>query len=246
MMKLILTSISTISFFSFGQIEISHSENPDVVLNGQELRIIVDPSANFNSGTHHTFNIKNVSSENYNLILKKQVVDVCPGTLYALAWKICYQYQAHTQPFFEHTPALLEANEVSSFILSYLPEGQDCCSLFKCTWTNEDTDEVMATVFVRYEHSVGENCSSADVKNNFELDYKIYPNVTSDFVTVELEGASKLSYKFVDVSGRLISEGILLKENDTFQIDVKGMNPGDYVLCLDSDKGILKERIIIE
>ena len=76
--------------------------------------------------------------------------------------------------------------------------------------------------------------------DELELDVSIYPNPTSDFITVNVQNES--SIRIVDISGKeLINETII----DSKMIDVSIFDSSVLFVELSSDKGRKVERIIL-
>ena len=74
---------------------------------------------------------------------------------------------------------------------------------------------------------------------------KIYPNPSSDFINLDLSNSDTkvLSIKISTIQGQIISEQIIT--NLIEHISVANLSKGIYVLQLNSDKGILTQKIII-
>lgn len=72
--------------------------------------------------------------------------------------------------------------------------------------------------------------SSLGVNENYLVkNFSIYPNPSTDFVTVKAnDNFSDLTYSILDIQGRQISKGEL--ENVTTSIDLSELNPGVYFL----------------
>ena len=72
-----------------------------------------------------------------------------------------------------------------------------------------------------------------------ETEIKIYPNPSSDIVTVEVsDGISSEKFRIVDVSGREIMSGDIRLKTSAANIDISSLQRGLYFLIL-SDKGNL-------
>lgn len=74
----------------------------------------------------------------------------------------------------------------------------------------------------------------------------VYPNPARDFVTIEgLSSSNIMSYKVVDLNGRIVKSKENINENST-QINISDLQSGVYMMTINSDKGSTIKKIIKE
>ena len=77
------------------------------------------------------------------------------------------------------------------------------------------------------------------------LQARIYPNPSSDFIYVEIEGTAVVGYSLFDVSGRLLRNEVISSQND-FSISLQDFSNGIFILVLERENGtVLQERIFL-
>ncbi|GAB4298035.1 MAG: hypothetical protein Kow0068_22050 [Marinilabiliales bacterium] len=80
--------------------------------------------------------------------------------------------------------------------------------------------------------------------NNFSQNQiYIYPNPASDYIFIENDNAKPVSYRLCDINGQILFKRIF--NNNKEIINIKNFNPGVYILQLNLDNKIIKEKIII-
>ncbi len=66
---------------------------------------------------------------------------------------------------------------------------------------------------------------------SFDTDYTIYPNPVNQHINIHFKNNSDiLHYKISDVSGNIILQGLLNKDNHQNSISLEGLQPGIYIL----------------
>jgi len=69
----------------------------------------------------------------------------------------------------------------------------------------------------------------------------VYPNPATDFLNVE-SGATKIkNYQLFNVAGKLVREGVYNRN-----LEVSDLNNGLYVLRLETNKGVVHQKVMIE
>jgi len=75
---------------------------------------------------------------------------------------------------------------------------------------------------------------------NTELDWEVYPNPTSDILTIKLNEINSAEFRLLSMNGQTVRTGII---NDQDQkIDVSDLSKGIYMLFLLTDEGIATKR----
>lgn len=88
------------------------------------------------------------------------------------------------------------------------------------------------------------NIEDPDGLNNVSLHGKVYPNPTNDFLLVELNATDVKGYCLFGIDGKqLLKQEI---ELSSFQIDVRSLNAGLYLLVVETAAGNLQQRIIVD
>lgn len=78
------------------------------------------------------------------------------------------------------------------------------------------------TVFRFYpEYAIG-------IVENEKANINLFPNPTSDYITIQNEQNIKLNYKILSVDGRVVLKGFSSEQN--LQIDLRDLNPGMYFI----------------
>lgn len=99
------------------------------------------------------------------------------------------------------------------------------------------SDNITEAALDRFIISEG---NTAAIEENVVSDFKIYPNPTSNELTIQFEGSSE--FIIVDGLGRMISYG-KLSENGSTKIDVSNLNEGVYFIQIDGKtKQFLKTK----
>lgn len=75
------------------------------------------------------------------------------------------------------------------------------------------------------------------------ITYEVFPNPTTDQITVRADAIVSGRLRLIDVSGRIHFESKFGGTN-TEIIDLKGLNPGIYVLQIDTPAGLVNKRVI--
>ncbi|WP_287443241.1 M36 family metallopeptidase [Algoriella sp.] len=71
----------------------------------------------------------------------------------------------------------------------------------------------------------------------------IYPNPVKDLVYISTKDEVK-QYEIIDVTGRVISSGVLKTENNVKSVSTAHLSSGLYILKLHTDKGVVTKKII--
>jgi len=80
--------------------------------------------------------------------------------------------------------------------------------------------------------------NTTDLQNT--LDWKVYPNPTSDILTVKLMDIASANFKLLGMNGQTVLEGRIGNQNNS--IDVSELPQGIYLLSLETKNGIATKR----
>lgn len=76
-----------------------------------------------------------------------------------------------------------------------------------------------------------------------EFSYNVYPNPAYDQVTVKCTHNVK-SYTVVNYVGQIVLQDVV--NTDNFSVDIRSLSPGMYFIQLDTEQGIVTEKISVE
>jgi hypothetical protein len=107
------------------------------------------------------------------------------------------------------------------------PEGSVAFSIGIPVYTYFDNDGGSITQGVQHTYDVEEDLSIDE--NDFLL-IKVYPNPSSDLITLELDGV--FQYRLFDSKGALIAES---SGEKSAQIDMRHLTPAAYFIKVSSD-----------
>jgi exonuclease III len=80
------------------------------------------------------------------------------------------------------------------------------------------------------------------LQTDFEKDFNIYPNPAEDQLNVSYDGVSSFTLILSDMQGReLFQKDCQLMDN---QVDMSDLNPGNYLLSIQNQKGSFTKKII--
>lgn len=98
----------------------------------------------------------------------------------------------------------------------------------------------------------GENdCGITSTTNQIEMNYNklltIYPNPSVDKFTVDLSKImySKIIWKVFSSKGAEVKNGLISQFDNTLEFNLKGLSAGIYLLVLDVDGELIKNKIIL-
>lgn len=97
-------------------------------------------------------------------------------------------------------------------------------------WLNKDAQTVYS-----------EDCATLSNTENVLTTFKVYPNPTRDYLSVEL--MDDFNYTITDLKGNLLIKGELFKNSNTIQ--VSELAQGVYFINLQNNKAKLTKKIII-
>jgi hypothetical protein len=83
-----------------------------------------------------------------------------------------------------------------------------------------------------------------DIKSNISI--KVYPNPTSEQLTIDNIQGIELTYILCDMDGRVVGNGQILPTSKATQIDVSQYHRGHYTLKIISNSSIEIHKIFIQ
>ena len=85
-----------------------------------------------------------------------------------------------------------------------------------------------------------------DVNDHKTLDFGIYPNPSSNEITIELEALQPgMTWSVLDIQGRKVKEGLVKSKRQV--IDVNNLKSGVYFVLLMGEKAVLgKQKLLVE
>ena len=99
---------------------------------------------------------------------------------------------------------------------------------------------VTKTWLVKFDENgrvVGDT-TSAVITSSDKLDFRVYPNPTSDLLYIEHDAAETLQYRLVDVLRNVVIESPRTQQATTYIITTAHLASGTYFLQAISDKGL--------
>lgn len=81
---------------------------------------------------------------------------------------------------------------------------------------------------------------------NFLTSIKIYPNPTTDFVTLEVDDIEETNVSIIDVLGQSYGINGLSNGNGTMNFDLTGLNAGIYFVLIEKGELLTTRKIVVE
>lgn len=97
------------------------------------------------------------------------------------------------------------------------------------------------------QQTKGEQLYVPDIEEPAKVEMYVYPNPTSDFVNISLNGVElegQRSYRLYDIQARLLKQNTI-SETET-QVSLNNLSPSIYILAVYIDNKILKSFKIIK
>ncbi|SEA93556.1 Por secretion system C-terminal sorting domain-containing protein [Flavobacterium gillisiae] len=87
--------------------------------------------------------------------------------------------------------------------------------------------------------------STLENKNNFN-NIKIYPNPSGGLFKISKEGSVPLNLQIFDITGKLLTETVLIKLESELHLDKPLFNQGVYILKFSNERGAFISKIIVK
>ena len=133
-------------------------------------------------------------------------------------------------------PAYLPSNSTSHTIITYTGTLSGVFATVNIVNTSDNW-------LIDYSTSGEVNiirASTLNIEDINKVNFIVYPNPTSEYINIESTIAIE-NIKLFDLLGK-----VLISTNKVLKIDVKGLTVGAYFLQIESKKGKITKKIIIE
>lgn len=92
---------------------------------------------------------------------------------------------------------------------------------------------------------INPNCTLSVNSVNMTLTFEIFPNPTQDILNINTNSHNSIkSVKIYNTVGQLVFTKISYIEENMVELDIASLNPGVYLALIDSEQGVLIEKII--
>ena len=90
--------------------------------------------------------------------------------------------------------------------------------------------------------------SSAKIDNLQSLDIQAYPNPTSDFIAIQLNGLinSELNLELIDLTGKIIKTTTINPGSTIGYFDTATLYSGTYIIHISNDKETIIKKVMIK
>ena len=108
-----------------------------------------------------------------------------------------------------------------------------------------------ASIFFDYNSPVITNTATTRVQittgiaDNKKLAFKLFPNPSSEKITVELPYAGNGKWLLTDISGKIIKQSNIENNTISFDINVNDIESGTYLLSIESNDNLSSSKIVI-
>jgi Leucine-rich repeat (LRR) protein len=108
-----------------------------------------------------------------------------------------------------------------------------------------------ASIFFDYNSPVITNTATTRVQittgiaDNKKLAFKLFPNPSSEKITVELPYAGNGKWLLIDISGKIIKQSNIENNTKSFDINVNDIESGTYLLSIESNDNLSSSKIVI-
>ncbi len=78
-----------------------------------------------------------------------------------------------------------------------------------------------------------------------ESGFRIYPNPADDRINISLpNGLNQFNYKILDVTGKVLSEGVSFSDGNILELEIRDFKAGLYIFELNDNRQVLRKRFI--
>jgi hypothetical protein len=125
------------------------------------------------------------------------------------------------------------------------------CSFYPSNYSGFSGHNLVAGNTIESNNNISSSCNLSLSNQNFEdnpFDFKIYPNPTSDLITIQIEGINnqELNIELYDLQGKLIKETKLSKGLTISYLDIQTVYSGTYLIKISTNELSLTRKIIVE
>ncbi len=97
-----------------------------------------------------------------------------------------------------------------------------------------------------FEFSFNTDFSISVDEFDFLTSIKVYPNPTTDYVTLEADDLEGSNVSVVDMSGRTYKAPIIARNNKTITIDLLGLTSGIYFVLIEKGDVVTTRKVVVE
>lgn len=108
-----------------------------------------------------------------------------------------------------------------------------------------------ASIFFDYNAPVITNTATTKIEittsvaSNRKLAFKLFPNPTSEMITVELPYTGNGKWILTDISGKVIKQNIITNNTSIFNVEVNDVSNGTYLMSLEMNGNTSTSKVVI-
>jgi hypothetical protein len=124
------------------------------------------------------------------------------------------------------------------------------CTFYPSSYSGFNNQLFSSPTIIENSNSVSSSCTlstTIDEETLGEEAVFVYPNPTKEFINVEFSGLSdeNISIEIIDVFGKVVQKENRKNENGIFNLNVRSLAAGYYLLKISSGYSVIQKKIII-
>ena len=124
------------------------------------------------------------------------------------------------------------------------------CTFYPSSYSGFNNQLFSSPTIIENSNSVSSTCTlstTIDEETIGEGTVFVYPNPAKEFINVEFSGLSdeNISIEIIDVFGKVVQKENRKNENGIFNLNVRSLAAGYYVLKISSGNSVIQKKIII-
>jgi hypothetical protein len=124
------------------------------------------------------------------------------------------------------------------------------CTFYPSSYSGFNNQLFSSPTIIENSNSVSSTCTlstTIDEETIGEEAIFVYPNPTKEFINVEFSGLSdeNISIEIIDVFGKVVQKENRKNENGIFNLNVRSLAAGYYLLKISSGYSVIQKKIII-
>jgi hypothetical protein len=124
------------------------------------------------------------------------------------------------------------------------------CTFYPSSYSGFNNQLFSSPTIIENSNSVSSTCTlstTIDEETLGEEAVFVYPNPTKEFINVEFSGLSdeNISIEIIDVFGKVVQKENRKNENGIFNLNVRSLAAGYYLLKISSGYSVIQKKIII-
>ena len=124
------------------------------------------------------------------------------------------------------------------------------CTFYPSSYSGFNNQLFSSPTIIENSNSVSSTCTlstTIDEETLGEEAVFVYPNPAKEFINVEFSGLSdeNISIEIIDVFGKVVQKENRKNENGIFNLNVRSLAAGYYVLKISSGNSVIQKKIII-